>query len=391
MSSGRLKSIDILRALTMLLMIFVNDLWTLSDIPQWLGHKAANVDGMGLADVVFPAFLFIVGLSIPHAIRARFRRGDSNNKVLWHILERSMALLIMGLFMVNLENIDREQLLFSKYLWQILMTLAFFLIWNVYRGKVFGKVPVPVMKGIGWGILVFLAIIYKGPVSGAGDYHWMQLHWWGILGLIGWGYLLAALAYLLLGNKPGWLAAVCVGLLLLNVNEFKTPFESSIRIVVSASNYTSVMLGVLASSVMISLRDKDRMKYLLPSLAGMALLLLAFGFLTRPLWGISKIMATPSWTAICAGITMVSFGLMYLVADRFNLTRWANIIGPAGSSTLTCYLVPYYVYAIGAMLAIHLPEILRTGAVGIVKSIIFSVLIIQITALLVKLNIRLKI
>ena len=60
MNSNRLKSIDILRALTMLLMIFVNDLWTLTDIPGWLEHKAAHDDGMGLADVVFPAFLFIV-------------------------------------------------------------------------------------------------------------------------------------------------------------------------------------------------------------------------------------------------------------------------------------------------------------------------------------------
>ncbi|MBE9517842.1 MAG: DUF1624 domain-containing protein, partial [Bacteroidetes bacterium] len=62
MASNRLKSIDILRALTMLLMIFVNDLWSLTDIPAWLEHKAANEDGMGLADVVFPAFLLIVGL-----------------------------------------------------------------------------------------------------------------------------------------------------------------------------------------------------------------------------------------------------------------------------------------------------------------------------------------
>ena len=35
MSSILLKSIDILRALTMLLMIFVNDLWTLSGKPGW--------------------------------------------------------------------------------------------------------------------------------------------------------------------------------------------------------------------------------------------------------------------------------------------------------------------------------------------------------------------
>ena len=59
--NSRIHSIDVFRALTMLLMIFVNDLWTLKDIPEWLGHKPADVDGIGLADVVFPAFLFIVG------------------------------------------------------------------------------------------------------------------------------------------------------------------------------------------------------------------------------------------------------------------------------------------------------------------------------------------
>ena len=92
----------------MLLMIFVNDLWTLSNIPEWLGHKDADDDGMGLADVVFPAFLFIVGLSIPHAIRARLKKGDSKLLILRHIIERTLALLIMGVFMVNLENLIRK-------------------------------------------------------------------------------------------------------------------------------------------------------------------------------------------------------------------------------------------------------------------------------------------
>ena len=56
----RLASIDVFRALTMLLMIFVNDLGTLTNIPLWLEHTKAAEDGMGLADTVFPAFLFIV-------------------------------------------------------------------------------------------------------------------------------------------------------------------------------------------------------------------------------------------------------------------------------------------------------------------------------------------
>jgi predicted acyltransferase len=389
MSTARVKSIDILRALTMLLMIFVNDLWTLSDIPQWLGHKAAHEDGMGLADVVFPAFLFIVGLSIPHAIRARFGKGDSKGKVLWHIIERSLALLIMGLLMVNLENIDRERLLFSKYIWQILMTLGFFLIWNIYRKKVFGIIPPMVMKGMGWSILVFLVIIYKGPA--VGDYSWMQLHWWGILGLIGWGYLLSAWVYLALGNRPWWIAAIAVLLLLLNINEFKTPFPFTIKLVVSASNYASVMLGVLTTSIMIRFQEKGMIKNLSFTLGGIAIVLIAFGFLTRPFWGISKILATPSWTAICAGISMLAFVALHLVADKLKLTRWADIISPAGYSTLTCYLVPYYIYALGALSGLSLPDALTTGWIGIIKTLVFSILTIQLTGLLGKAGIRLKI
>ena len=389
MSSNRLKSIDILRALTMLLMIFVNDLWSLTDIPGWLGHKGAHEDGMGLADVVFPAFLLIVGLSIPHAIRARFRKGDSKWQVLKHILERTLALLIMGVFMVNLENIDSDKLLFSRYVWQILMTLAFFLIWNIYRGPVFGKFSPWILKGLGWAILIFLAIIYRG--GGEGDYQWMRFHWWGILGLIGWAYLVSALIYLWLGNKPLWIALALLVLFLLNINEFKTPLPFSIKLVVSASNHALVLCGVLLTSFMIRLQKLEKMQLLVPFLITFAAILMAFGYLTRPAWGISKILATPSWTAICGGITALSFAFMYLLADKGGWHRWAGIMEPAGSMTLTCYLIPYYVYAIRALSGISLPETLTTGGIGILKSILFAILIIQLTGLLGRLKIKLKI
>jgi len=87
----------------MLLMIYVNDLWSLHDIPGWLEHASADEDKLGLADVVFPAFLFIVGLSIPFAIDARIKKGNSKKKIFLHILQRTAALVIMGFFMVNLE------------------------------------------------------------------------------------------------------------------------------------------------------------------------------------------------------------------------------------------------------------------------------------------------
>ncbi|MCK4750478.1 MAG: DUF5009 domain-containing protein, partial [Bacteroidales bacterium] len=149
--------------------------------------------------------------------------------------------------------------------------------------------------------------------------------------------------------------------------------------------------GVLATSIMIRLREKEMMKYLVPALLVMAALLMLFGYLSRPEWGISKIRATPSWTAICAGISTLSFAALYLLADKLGKSRWADVIKPAGYSTLTCYLVPYYVYAIAAMSGLHLPDALTTGMVGILKSVVFSILIIQLTGLLGKWNIRLKI
>src|ERR1700761_9524010 len=98
----RLASIDILRALTMFFMIFVNDLWSVKNIPDWLEHAERNQDAMGFADIIFPLFLFIVGLSVPFAILARKSRGESQSSILAYILTRSFALLVMGFFHVNL-------------------------------------------------------------------------------------------------------------------------------------------------------------------------------------------------------------------------------------------------------------------------------------------------
>jgi heparan-alpha-glucosaminide N-acetyltransferase len=389
MKIARIKSIDIFRALTMLLMIFVNDLWTLTDIPGWLEHKAADEDGMGLADVVFPAFLFIVGLSIPYAIKARINKGDSNIQILTHILERSIALLIMGLFMVNLENINSSELLINEYVWEILMAVAFILIWNNYEGKAFGKIPENIMKLIGLAILIFLAIIYRG--SPENNYQWMRIHWWGILGLIGWGYMMSAIIYLIFRDRPGWIALVCLLFYLLNINEFASPFNFNLRIFVSASNYASVMSGLLVTTILIKLQEKERMNYLIPLLMGVAIILIIFGFITRPEWGISKIRATPSWTSICAGISTISFVLLFILADKLSIYKWANLISPAGKSTLTCYLVPYIVYPLFALINLNLPAFMVTGIIGLLKSLLFALIIIWITGGLNRLKINLKI
>ena len=72
--SRRNPAIDMLRALTMFTMIFVNDFWKVHDVPHWLEHAVYGEDFMGLADIVFPCFLFAVGMSIPYAIERRYAK-----------------------------------------------------------------------------------------------------------------------------------------------------------------------------------------------------------------------------------------------------------------------------------------------------------------------------
>src|SRR2546426_7351596 len=73
----RETSIDLVRGADVLLMLFVNEMAGVRGTPAFLLHKAHDVDGMTITDVVFPAFLFITGLAIPFALGGRLRRGDT--------------------------------------------------------------------------------------------------------------------------------------------------------------------------------------------------------------------------------------------------------------------------------------------------------------------------
>src|SRR6516162_9360338 len=81
----RVASVDAMRGLTILLMVFVNDLGR--GAPAWMHHiQPSNADGMTLADVVFPMFLFLVGVSIPLAFERARAAGRSKGAQLGHVL-----------------------------------------------------------------------------------------------------------------------------------------------------------------------------------------------------------------------------------------------------------------------------------------------------------------
>lgn len=70
----RVAAVDVFRALTMFLMLFVNDIPGLKNVPHWLMHAAADEDMLGFSDTIFPAFLFCMGMSVSFAIQNRYKR-----------------------------------------------------------------------------------------------------------------------------------------------------------------------------------------------------------------------------------------------------------------------------------------------------------------------------
>lgn len=387
----RLASIDILRALTMVFMIWVNDFWSLIDIPKWLTHASATEDYLGFSDVIFPLFLFIVGLSIPLAIQNRLDKKDNPATIARHILIRSISLLVIGLYMVNYETAHMSMMV-SKSVWCLLMATAVVLIWTDWKRSPIAKKWHLYLQISGYLLLIFLAYMYKGGENGE---LWMTTQWWGILGLIGWAYLLNALVYLFAKGNLGIMVILWVilnGLAILTHIDMAVPLNGPLiyfQPILTGTIPAFTTAGIVATLLFKKLRGGDIKWFYVVSIS-IGILNLFYGLATRPIWGISKIQGTPSWLAICTGIGFILFAILYYVADQKKITGWAKLIGPAGTATLTCYMIPYFIYPLHNLSDFRFPDILNTGALGLSISFAFALLVVIFTGWLEKKGYKLK-
>lgn len=259
------------------------------------------------------------------------------------------------------------------------------------------KSPVPKrwhlpLQILGFIILIYLAIIYKGGPTGDS---WMQTQWWGILGLIGWANLANALIFLLAKGRLGvmvlvWLVFNSLSVLSQQgiIPEFTGVF-SYFSTIANGTIPAFTTAGIVASLAFDKWSEIKIMRsYLVLILLGIACL--AYGFGTRSLWGISKLQGTPSWLAVCSGMGFLLFVILHYMADRKKRTDWAKYIAPAGTATLTCYLLPYIIYPLRHFLNFRLPDVLKTGLIGLLGSLLFAYLVVLIGGVLEKKGFKLK-
>ena len=391
---NRISSIDIMRGLTLVLMLFVNDLY-MPGVPSWLGHMKADYDGMGLADWVFPGFLFMVGMAIPFSIGNRISEGHSRYTIARHIVIRSVSLIIIGVLMLNSERVNPEFTGMGKNLWAILMYIGVFLIWNNYQENDKNFFTIAGLRLAGIAILV--ALIYKfrsGEVENNGS---LITSWWGILGLIGWGYLVSAFIYMAVRNSI--LNTTVALLFFLGVNilskldllNFLNPVKPVLGVIIEGNVPFIVLSGMLIGTILKKYSKSESGKTII-TIVTIGVLSLVAGFFLRKWFIISKIQATPSWGLICNGISMMLFALLYWIIDVKDRYRWSFFLKPAGENSLTTYLAPdilyYLIWSTGIPILIYKQS--GIPLVVIAGSIVWALLMVVVTALLIRFNIKLK-
>lgn len=424
--AARIASVDALRGLVILLMIFVNDVAGVGRAPSWLKHVSAEADAMTLPDIVFPAFLFIAGMSIPLSLQRASASGATKVRLLVKVLSRTFALVVMGVMMVNGEGHNP----WYRGSWGLLAYLAMILAFMSPP-----RDPTPRRKAwlagrvIGIVALIALALAYRtkdgqplvlGPLLVPGDTVWLRHSWWGILGLIGWAYLTASLIYLAFGRRREWLIGATALLALLYVAEQKglfsrvdsrdwlawaTPWIRQVQSVFDwVGSHVSIgeSLGSLASISMAGcclgsiiapgsdLRTHgERLRWTL----GFGLWLAAAALLFDPLFGLNKIRATPAWCFTCALLTAGTWAVLYWLMDVRGVRAWSVIVRPAGVNPLLAYILHPMLFLIAGITGIPLwfyksPEL--PVFVNILGCLAMAFAVVGLTGLITRLGYRMK-
>ena len=113
MTKERILALDVLRGITIMMMILVNNPGSWGNIFAPLEHAEWN--GCTPTDLVFPFFIFILGAAIPLAIVTKVL----NQQTFLKILTRSLRIISLGLFLgfygkIELFNLEGFPLLISK-------------------------------------------------------------------------------------------------------------------------------------------------------------------------------------------------------------------------------------------------------------------------------------
>ncbi|HEV2694014.1 MAG TPA: DUF5009 domain-containing protein, partial [Verrucomicrobiae bacterium] len=343
----------------MFTMIFVNDLAGAPRkvVPDWMVHfsdRHKHGSGMTFVDLVFPGFLFIVGMSIPFALGGRLSKGEPVWKTFGHVLLRTLALLAIGILMVNGESAADESPSWSPQLWGYTMFLSCIFVFATIAPPKAGEASAKFWKmfslairGLGFVGMIYCALSFHGhhdkPVVTLSPFS-INTDWFGILGIIGWAYLVAAIVYLFFRHHRTALLGCMVLLLCLYPADKKGLFDNfwleNIFGIGDIGAHASIVVGGLLLASMLVSKDiiavLARARFAVLFALGCA----AGALLLNGLYGISKNNATPSWCLWACTTTAILWLGFYFMSDVFQPAKvLSKPFSVAGQNVLLAYLL----------------------------------------------------
>ena len=383
----------------MAVMIFVNALSDVHGLPWWTYHAHASEDRMTYVDMVYPFFLFIVGMSIPLSITPRLKRNSSQAALWLHVLIRAASLIVLGLILANAEKADPSRMPISGNLWALIGLVGAALYLNIYPKSERFPAYSKILRVLGLiGVIVMYAIFRR--TTQGGNVAWIDPSYPEILGLIGFTYLGVAVLYIPTRRWKWAAAAWFLALLAFNILSTArlVPLPGSLPMYIfpfdNGAMACIVMAGVVVSQIFLGaspgIDPRPAPKQAMTVAISLGIVALIAGWICIPL-GISKIRATPTWSLWSIGAAILLFTCLYWICDVRRQTNWAFLLKPAGTNALLTYLLPdLWYFLMGTLGITYLDTHLNLGWPAVVKTVVFTLVMLSFASLLTRARVRLQ-
>lgn len=281
-------------------------------------------EGLRIYDLIFPFFLFISGVSWAFSQASRMAKGATKAGLLKHILVRTLALVVIGLFISRITNLDWEH----------------FRLWSVI-----GRV------GIAWGIAAACWTLFK-PKTCFLIMVGVTIGWWALLTFVPNPHpelLVQNLSSLPQGVNPAenWATSLTsyMDRMYLNVGGPGQDGGGFATLNMPAL----VMLGVFAGRFLRSAKEKftENQKATYLVLAGMVLVALGCGgafCLPKPYaMPIVKNIYSSTYNLVAGGLAAIVLGVLYWIIDVKGWVAWSHYFRVIGANALAIYFGQYFI------------------------------------------------
>lgn len=328
MKAERLVSVDALRGYTVAAMIVVNSPGSWSHVFDPLLH--ATWHGATLTDLVFPFFLFLVGVSIALAYGKRAVEGVERGALYRKIVFRSAKIFALGLFLSLWPNFDFESLRVAGVLQRIaLVFLACAILFLNTSWRAQAWIGAALLLGY-WAAMAWIPVPVDAVNARALDTGVVERSFGQEVAVS----IDARSAGLLEPNlEPGTNLTAWIDRRLLPGRMWERSWDPE-GLASALPAVATGILGMLAGALMLSVADPYR------RVSG--LFLLGFGaWLAGAAWGwvfpLNKNLWSSSFVLFSGGLATMALAACSLLADAYGCRRWAKVGVVFGANAVVTY------------------------------------------------------